>query len=540
MLQPENQPKKYEHLFNDIDRGIIKLPKFQRDFVWGKEQTASLIDSVLKGYPIGTFILWKTKEELRHFKNIGNANLPPKRKGDYVQYVLDGQQRITSLYAVRKGLIITKDGVEIDYKDITIDLSKRSESDENIVLTSSEEVTNTISVYKLLNGNFTEFLDEYDKDTLKKIEIYKQRLTGYDFSTILISEYPLDIACDIFTRINTGGTELSLFEIMVAKTYDHKLNFDLADEYDKLVDSKNSEKDLVTAHYETIPSQVILQCISAHLTKQIRRKDILKLNKTKFINEWATVKEGIFTTVDYFRSQLRIKVSRILPYNILLVPFTYFFIKNNFKNPTKIQNKLLTQYFWWASLSSRFSNAQESKIAADLKKIDKILKEQKPSYRGEEVNLNEDDLIYYWFSTGDAFCKAILCLYSYFEPKSFDSNSLINLDNSWLKAANSRNYHHFFPKSYLKNQGYENWEANTIVNITLIDAYTNKHIIRTKPPKIYLKKFQKDNDYFYDSMKSHLIHVDTFGIWEDDYEKFLKKRSHKILLELNKRLNPKL
>ena len=540
MLQPENQPKKYEHLFNDIDRGIIKLPKFQRDFVWGKEQTASLIDSVLKGYPIGTFILWKTKEELRHFKNIGNANLPAKRKGDYVQYVLDGQQRITSLYAVRKGLIITKDGVEIDYKDITIDLNKKSESDENIVLTFAEEEGNTISVYKLLNGIFTEFLDEYDKESLRKIEIYKQRLTGYDFSTILITEYPLDIACDIFTRINTGGTELSLFEIMVAKTYDHKLNFDLAEEYDKLIDSKNSEKDLITANYETIPSQVILQCISAHLTKQIRRKDILKLNKTKFIKEWLTVKEGIFTAIDYFRSYFRIKVSRILPYNILLVPFTYFFIKNKFKNPTKIQNKLLSQYFWWASLSSRFSNAQESKIASDLKKIDKILKGQQPSYRGEEVNLIEEDLMYHWFSTGDAFCKTILCLYSYFEPKSFGSNSIINLDNSWLKAANSRNYHHFFPKSHLKGRGFELWEANTIVNITLIDAYTNKNVIRTKPPKTYLKKFIKENDNFEESMSSHLIRVDTYGIWEDDYEMFLKKRAHKILLEINKRLNPKI
>ncbi|MDO9097500.1 MAG: DUF262 domain-containing protein, partial [Candidatus Methanoperedens sp.] len=66
MLQPENQTKKYQNLFSDIDSGSIKIPKFQRYFVWTKEKTAKLIDSIIKGFPSGTFIFWKTREELRH------------------------------------------------------------------------------------------------------------------------------------------------------------------------------------------------------------------------------------------------------------------------------------------------------------------------------------------------------------------------------------------------------------------------------------------------------------------------------------------
>ena len=69
--QPEVQAKRYDVLFHDIERGDLKLPMFQRDFVWDKEQTAKLIDSILKGYPIGTFILWKTREELRSYRNLG-------------------------------------------------------------------------------------------------------------------------------------------------------------------------------------------------------------------------------------------------------------------------------------------------------------------------------------------------------------------------------------------------------------------------------------------------------------------------------------
>ena len=101
LFQPENQNKKYESLFLEIDTGQIKLPMFQREFVWEKEQSAKLIDSILKGFPIGTFIFWKTREELRSYKEVGNHVLPDTPKGDYVQYILDGQQRITSLYAIR-------------------------------------------------------------------------------------------------------------------------------------------------------------------------------------------------------------------------------------------------------------------------------------------------------------------------------------------------------------------------------------------------------------------------------------------------------
>lgn len=540
MLQPENQSKKYQHLFTGIDSGQIKIPKFQRDFVWNKEQTAKLIDSIIKGFPIGTFVFWKTDEELRHIKEIGNAILPESKKGDSVLYVLDGQQRITSLYAVQKGLRITKDGKEIDYKDIYIDLNSDPDEDDQIVSINDVSDSNSISVHTLLNGSLKDLFQEYpDEQLIDKIDIYRKRLTGYDFSTIVITEYPLDIACEIFTRINTGGTELTLFEIMVAKTYDQEEDFDLAWEYEWLIDNKGAEKDLEDAGYDTIPSSTILQCIAAHLCQQVKRKDILKLPKYDIIESWPIVKSGIFNAVDYLRSHLRVPVSRLLPYNALLVPFTYFFIRNEEKSPNSLQNKLLVQYFWWASLSQRFTSGVEGKLALDLKRMDEILNEDIPSYRGEEVNLELEDIEYYWFSTGDAFCKAILCLYAYFEPKSFYNNSVVKIDNSWLKVAFSKNYHHFFPKAYLRKKECSDWQANVILNITIVDDYLNKRKIGMKPPSEYLNSFNKSNPELDKTMRTHLINnISTFGIWDDDYEKFIKKRGLKVLNELNKRLNP--
>ena len=541
MLQPENQPKKYDHLFADIDTGRIKIPKFQRDFVWNKEQTARLIDSLIKGYPIGTFILWKTKEELRHVKNVGNISLPDAPTGEFVYYVLDGQQRITSLYAVRKGLRLTKDGKEINYRDITINLDLDPDADARVVTVAPPVDAASISIYRLLTGSLVGFLDEYSRAQLEKIEIYQKRLKGYDFSTIVISEYPIEVACEVFTRINTGGTDLTLFEIMVAKTFDQAAGFDLAQKYDWLIENDGSEKDLEDANFDTVPASTVLQCIAAHIDQQVRRRDILKIKKQAFISSWPIVKDGIFTAVDFIRSHLRIPVSRLLPYNALLVPFTYFFIRNDDEQPTPRQAKLLTQYFWWASLTNRFSSAVETKIAQDLDRMDAILANDVPDYRGEEVQLTIDTLRWHWFSTGDAFCKAIVCLYSYFSPHSFASDGLVKLDNSWLKVANSRNYHHFFPKGHLRRQGFEDWQANSVLNITIVDDYLNKRKIRAQPPSKYMRAFQDSNSKLAETMKTHLIDdMDAYGIWKDDYERFIQQRGERVLAELQERLEPEL
>src|ERR1700730_18623766 len=218
-----------------------KLPMFQREFVWEKEQSAKLIDSILKGFPIGTFIFWKTKEELRSYKDVGNHKLPSTPKGDYVQYILDGQQRITSLYAIRKGIRITKDDKELDYKDIFIDLDYEPENDEEMVVTEQQEGKNYVSVHDVLGKPLGTFYKTLSHQQADQVETYKGKLINYDFSTITIKDYPIDVACEVFSRINTGGKVLTVFEIMVAKTYDEAKEFDLAEKYEVLRDGSDEE-----------------------------------------------------------------------------------------------------------------------------------------------------------------------------------------------------------------------------------------------------------------------------------------------------------
>jgi len=545
IMQPENLPKKYESLFLQIDMGQIKLPMFQRDFVWDKEQTAKLIDSILKGFPIGTFIFWKTRDELRSYKNIGNHKLPKTPKGDYAYYVLDGQQRITSLYAVRKGIRITRDGKEINYKDIYIDLEYNADNDDQIALAAkptkiineNTEEKHCISVHDALTRSMVDLEDDYSKEERKIIDVYQKSLTGYDFSTIIIKDYPIEIACEVFSRINTGGKVLSAFEIMVAKTYDEKKGFDLAEKYDELRDGTDDEKACLCAvKYETIPESVVMQAVAAIAVKQVRSRDILKIKREVFINYWKPMKASLFEAVDFLRHTFRVPVSQILPYPALLVPLTYFFYKTKNKKPTNKQRKLLEQWFYWSGLNYRYSSASETKIGEDIIRMDKIIKEKEVRYQANElqvVGLEEWE-----FSAGDAGCKTVLCALAYHSPKSFDSNSLVNLDNSSLKIATSRNYHHFFPKAYLAEHE-KSAKPNLMSNITLIDGYSNKHKIGKKPPSKYVATFKKENPDIKETLASHIIgDPDKWGLSDDNYTKFIEKRSKAIVQFLTKKLNP--
>jgi len=538
LLQPDNHNKKYEAVFHEIDSGQVKLPMFQREFVWDKEQSAKLIDSILKGFPIGTFIFWKTKEELRSYKEVGNHLLPETPKGDYVQYILDGQQRVTSLYAIRKGIRITKDGKEIDYKDIFIDLDYAATDDEQIVVTEKLEGKRYLSVHRVLTSQVTDLLDEFPaRETLKQIETYKGMLTNYDFSTITIKDYPIEVACEIFTRINTGGKALTVFEIMVAKTYDEKQGFDLANKYEVLRDGNDEEKDcLIKSKFETIPESIIMQCVAAITVRVVKSRDILKMPRQTFIENWELMKMSLFSAIDFIRSELRVSVSQLVPYPAILIAFTYFFYKTGNKKPNNDQARLLEQYFYWVGLTERYNSATESKLSVDFDKMDDIANGITPKYAGTEVVVDPKKIAETRFSAGNAYCKAVLCLLAYNEPKSFDTNGKVLLDNSNLKIAASRNYHHFFPRKYIEDNKTDK-EANLLANITLIDGYSNKHRIGKQAPSAYISKFAKENKTLDETLCTHLIRDRaSFGVDTDEYDKFIEQRSEAIASALNRKL----
>ena len=533
--QPKPSSKNYSDLISDIQKGIIKIPKFQRDFVWSIDKTANLLDSILKGYPIGTFILWRTDERINDIKNIGNLDIPDTPEGTKVEYVLDGQQRITSLYAAFLGAEIQKVGEKkiTDYTNIFVNLDKDIGDNDEQIITSEPIGNKYVSLSDVLNFDYTKSMElgeRFSKEEMQLINEYSTAFKTYEFSTVVLRKEDIDSAIEVFTRINTGGQTLTLFEIMSAKTYDESQNFDMQVMWDDFI------KELKDIKYEGVSSTVILSVLSLVLsrTKECKRKTILELNKQAVIENWEGAISALKDSIDYFRTTYRIPVSQLLPYDALLVPFAYFFYQNKNK-PNAEQRKYLEEFFWRMSLSYRYSSSSESKLAQDIKRIDLILSNQRPDYSDVNIYLDSPQaLIDTNFSAGNSYCKAILCLLAYHEPKDFQDNGKVILDNSWLKVASSKNYHHFFPKAYLKNNTV--LDSNSMVNITFVSDHLNKRKIGAKAPSNYIGDFKEENSQINKSLNSHLIDLNGFGIESDDYKNFLQARAERIYSELKSRV----
>lgn len=251
-------------------------------------------------------------------------------------------------------------------------MNRDIDNDEPVITPEKPVDGAWMTVYDLLSKDVSYFVDKY-RSYINKIQNYRDRFTTYDFSTIVLPDYPIDAAVEIFTRINTTGTELTLFEIMSAKTYDETKKFDLQEKY------RDLQERLEDIKYDTIPSSTILQCLSLNLVEECTRKAILKLNKNDVINVWDMTVESVREAIDYFRIFYHIPAFRLLPYNALLVPFSHFFFKNKDK-PDSNQEKLLQEYFWRSSLSYRFSSGVETKLGQDAKRIDQIIGEVRPAY----------------------------------------------------------------------------------------------------------------------------------------------------------------
>lgn len=464
-------------------------------------------------------------------RDLGGIDLPDTPSGNAVKYVLDGQQRLTSLFVTLNGLKIQREEHEDDYSQMWLDLEGTEEDDLVLLDVRDKPKESFIQLHDLLHGEF-DYLASFPKPAQQRIKLYKNRIESYQFSAVQITDAPIDVATEIFTRLNVGGKPLTPFEIMAAKTYDPIAGFDLAERFKELME------ELEEIGFETIPESNLLQTIAVFIGKDARKKTILRLGKEQVISAWPLVVDGVKHAVDYFRSAYGIPASRLLPYPALIIPYAYFFHQHK-KNPTGNRAKYLEDFFWRVSLSGRYSQGLEGRVIQDIGRIDLILDNKKPSYDwAVDVSpgfIEENG----YFSTGRSFIKAFLCLMARKGPLSFASNVKVRLDNEWLKQANSKNYHHFFPKSLLKKWGFEDRRINHIANITLVDDYLNKQVIKAQPPATYIKKFAKENEHLERALATHLIgKPEQFGIWENDYERFYAKRCQKLSKELQKLIIP--
>ena len=530
--------QKLQHLQTDLEKGRLKIPQFQRDFVWDVEKAASLIDSIIRGYPIGELIYWQTTDRLREVRDLGRLNFPEADKGEGVFYVLDGQQRLTSIIAALLGLTVTlRNGAKRDFSSILVHLNTK-DVESPIIRTDHPEEDDAFCLP--LTQVWKRKGEEYDACQNKMRDVrdnLSTRLITYEIPKVTLLDADLSIATEVFSRINTSGLDLTVFEIMVAKTFHPDKDFDLVEKFDEF------SEDLKDAGFETIDASDVLKLIALMLKGDCKKKTILSLDRLEFIATWHDAIESLKAAVDYIKTSFRIPVSRLLPYPAQIIPFALFFNGNGKKPPSKLQAKLLADFFWMAGWSERYSSSSDSKLAQDKRMIDKFLKSESVRFdwlANVDVKRCRDAS----FSASQAFSKTILALLASMQPQKYNSGALVNLQNDWMRRADSMNFHHIFPKSYLKTKGYDDWEINRVLNISLVDDFINKRVIRGRPPSDYMNEFKEHNEDFEGTMTTHLIQThnqqdseqDSAAIWSDNFERFIDERASDIVSLLKSKL----
>ncbi|WP_281747563.1 DUF262 domain-containing protein, partial [Helicobacter suis] len=255
--------KEFKEIVALLSKREYVIPRFQRGLVWKREQVANFLDSILMGYPTGIFVLWKSKEKLA-CRSMGDS-APKELKEGEVFYILDGQQRMSALYLVYEGLTLPQaKGVEEDYKDILLRVKPDANGEYCFVKPKkSEKIEQAIRATDLLrNESIYDIEEKYglDKKTAREFERFRTKLLNYKFPIVEITDASLEEIIKIFTRINTGGTKLSLSEILYAKFYIAPKNtqkgFDLEAHFKELQD------ELKSLDYGFNSCVVVLQLIS--------------------------------------------------------------------------------------------------------------------------------------------------------------------------------------------------------------------------------------------------------------------------------------
>jgi hypothetical protein len=489
------ETKNKDIIIKSLIRNVAYFTELLDKVLTGNEYDMSqLLDYLNEVYEVGWDSLAQIKSRIKWLWKLGYGDYSSKKftiKSDRIDHLK-----------------------QILNEEIKLEQGNESNLNEELKLISIKDIIDEDEALELISK-----LTEKRKEAFKLV---RKRFRNYKFSVVYILDQPIGTVVNIFERINTSGQVLKLVDLMIAKTWSP--NFNLRNKLHDFL------KELKQKNYGEISDVIILQCLSTNFQKECKRKDILELSREQIISIWDETIESIKKSIDFLKNELNITNSKILPFGSLIVPLSYFFYKLGNKDETSSQKENLIEWFWKASISNRFDSAVEGRIAEDIKNI------MLPNLSNEKIKfnytmpvINEDKIINQKYSLGSAFSKTIMCLFAYNKPKHFENNKLVSFGS--FSKFNSLEFHHIFPKNYLKKDVQENYDLkDSIANISFVPAGANK-FMRDNPPNVYLDKL--NNPELEKTFETHIIpKYKNSGLLENDFNKFSKYRANAIKVKI--------
>lgn len=572
----------YTDRIKPIDKGLItyleelrncnyQIPTFQRDVVWQQENVKKLWDSIYKFYPLGSILVWKTDVQLHNHRQIGGHIIDNENfdRAEY-QYLLDGQQRTTSLLtSLFGGKIEGRDDFNPSlYVDLTItnDEETDDESYKKRFLYWSEiddrdgkYVRNTSQMKKFKEGLIVKLLDiknnfEHVQETIvnhpevaqqynhrywAELRTIQQVLLNYRISFIELKGIKVSEVCQIFERINQAGKPLEIFDIVVAKTYRPKTSTDEGFYLRELIDNfktKNASRFMQIDYFDYL--QIIAILIRENiLNSGVRNITPTYLNNIKseeieFI--WQKAQNAMLKTFDFFENTLNIKSPSLIPYRYFYLTLAVYFYNNE-----KPNYDFLKKYFWYMSFHSKDLLSNTSNINEHIA----LLNDEKLNgkYSFERFLIDKDSLRKSSYSSKGRLSRAILALYAYNDPKDWKyTDRKVNVENLFF-STDKPNLHHIFPLNYIaKNKGENSLDENSLMNIAYLTQITNLEI-SDKNPLQYMQNYINEKG-FKNVVDSHYLpsNILEWVTLEDmpinALDEFIEARIELIIDELRKLL----
>lgn len=564
-----------EELVMMIERGELRLPEMQRQYVWRSTRVRDLLDSLYRGYPSGAILLWETDEDvpLQQFAVSQVAN--PYQS---VRLLLDGQQRLTSLSAVIRGQPVNVRGrrrpIEIlfslehpDQLAVVTEVEENGDEDEEIEETieetegiedavdSSEDelqqrfnkMTFVVSTRKL--AQLTQwvrvsevFKTDSDAPFLRRAgvnsfddpryEKYTQRLAGlrairrYVYRMdVLQRKLSYDEVTEIFVRVNSLGAKLRSSDLALAQItakWRHSLQIflDFQTECAKL----GFEFDL----------GILLKNLIAFATGQSRFLTVGRLTVDHLQGAWTRAKEGMHFALNFLRSNVGIDSPVLLSSPFLVIALAYFGESRKY-NIDPATAKSLRFWALVANAKGRYSRgSSETILDQDLATIrhggtvhDLI---ERLRLQVGRLDITPEELE--GRNQRSALFKTMFLAFKAAGARDWRSNLAISLDHSG--AQHRLQFHHIFPKAQLKSV-YPSREADDIANLSFVGGKTNRAISDKEPAK-YLPKLVMDNGP--ELFNSQAIPTDVALLEIPAYKQFLVERRKRIAARLNNFLQP--
>lgn len=548
-LFEDTNPRALKELLGEIHSRTAVLPDFQRDFVWEPGATQELIVSIANAYPAGSIL--RVRDAQRAFACREFEGAPPLNGNRHTFLVLDGQQRLTSLYQAFYGvgehryyLDLKKllNGADFEEAIFHVRAATKWAKKRDDFAVQAAELLLPLSVLKGGAGGFLQWLLQVTNpmaqeertqmlDALTTInEKWIKAIDDYHFPVVTLSEQVApDALCTIFETLNRTGVKLSVFELLTARFWPHGIN--LRELWDKTLDDHPVIKDFDVDPYYMLQGIAL----AGRAAPSCKRGDVLNLEVAHITEWWPKVASGMRLALDILRDDCHVVLPKWLPYQTMMAPMAASLARSGFPSTpvAGAQREKLKRWFWCAALGQAYDSTPNTQSAKDVSALVDWLGGGPPpetvaGFRFDPNALRDIT------PRQRAVYRAVICLVLANGARDFYSQGIIT---GKLMEAEGIDDHHVFPANFLKSKkGVDvSRHRDCVLNRTLIDRTTNQ-MISDRAPSDYLTEIRNTPGFPFDAvLASHCLPVGADApFWSDDYERFLDWRQDRLWKEVQR------